>query len=465
MFKEILLFLLIIINLVNHFKLYAQENNKKIIYTFKIKEDIAKPILRTTNKAFEEAKKYNANYIIIEINTYGGLVNIADSIRTKILNSKIPVIAFVNNQAISAGALIAISCDSIYMKPGASLGAATVVDQSGRQLPDKYQSFMRATMRATAEAHGKDTIIKGKDTIISWRRDPRVAEAMVDPAVAIEGLIDSSHVLTLTAEEALKINYCEGLAENIYEVIKLMKIGNYLLFEYKPGVIDKVINFLLSPVIQGILIMLMIAGIYYELQTPGIGFPLATAIIAALLYFAPLYLEGLAQNWEIIVFIIGLILLILEIFVIPGFGITGISGIILIIIGLSLAMIDNIAFKFEGTRVLSNLIKSFTVVLSGIGGSLIFILIFSKKIVFSAPNSIALSTVEDKEAGYVATDLKLEQLKGKTGIAITNLRPSGKVEIENEIYNATSEIGFIEKGTKIKVIGNRTGQLIVIKMN
>lgn len=467
MFKEILIFLLIIIHLVYQPKTKAQYNdkNKTIIYTFKIREDIAKPILRTTNKAFDEAKRYNANYVIIEINTYGGLVNIADSIRTKILNSKIPVIAFINNQAISAGALIAISCDSIYMKPGASLGAATVVDQSGQQLPDKYQSFMRATMRATAEAHGKDTIIKGKDTIISWRRDPRVAEAMVDPAVAIEGLIDSSHVLTLTAEEAVKINYCEGLAENINEVIKLMKINNYILIEYKPKMIDKVINFLLSPVIQGILIMLMIAGIYYELQTPGIGFPLATAIIAALLYFAPLYLEGLAQNWEIIVFIVGLILLIIEIFVIPGFGVAGISGIILILIGLSLAMIDNIAFKFEGTRVLGNLIKSFTVVLSGIGGSLIFILIFSKKIVFSAPNSIALSTIEDKEAGYVATDLKLEQLKGKTGIAITNLRPSGKVEIENEIYNATSEIGFIEKGTKIKVIGNRTGQLIVIKMN
>jgi len=464
MLKEILI-LTIVFDLFFFNYLNAQKKEKYVLYYFKIREEIAKPVLRTTTKAFEEAELKNADYIIIEINTYGGLVNIADSIRTRILNSKVPVIAFVNNQAISAGALIAISCDSIYMRQGGGLGAATVVDQSGKQLPDKYQSFMRATMRATAEAHGKDTIIKGKDTILIWRRDPRIAEAMVDPSVAIEGVIDSSHVLTLTAEEALKLNYCEGIAENINEVIRLMNIKDYELIEYKQTTLDKIINFLLSPIIQGILIMLMIAGIYYELQTPGIGFPLATAFIAALLYFAPLYLEGLAQNWEILIFLVGLILLILEIFVIPGFGVAGISGIILLLVGLSLAMIDNIAFKTEGIRVFVNLIKSFTIVLSGIGGAIVFILLFSKKMVFSSPSALTLSNVEDKELGYVATNINYEKLIGETGMAITNLRPSGKIEINGEIYYASSEIGFIEKGTKVKVIGNRTGQLIVIKSN
>jgi len=166
-----------------------------------------------------------------------------------------------------------------------------------------------------------------------------------------------------------------------------------------------------------------------------------------------------------LIFIIGMILLIREIFVIPCFGIAGISGIILIIIGLSLSMIDNVAFKYEGTKVLKNLLKAFTIVLSGIGGALLTILIFSKKLIFSAPKSLTLSTVEDKQSGYVATDLNFEKLIGKTGTTITNLRPSGKIEIEGEIYNASSEIGFIDKGTKVKVIGNRTGQLIVIKMN
>ena len=128
-----------------------------------------------------------AQYILIHMNTYGGMVNIADSIRTKILNSSIPVMVFIDNQAISAGSLISIACDSIYIRPGGSIGAATVVNQTGEAVPDKYQSFMRSTMRATAEAHGKDTIIEGNDTIIRWHRDPKIAEAMVDPVLKVEG--------------------------------------------------------------------------------------------------------------------------------------------------------------------------------------------------------------------------------------------------------------------------------------
>ena len=273
---------------------------KVLVYVFAIRDEIGKPSMRVMREAFSEATELHADYILLHLNTYGGLVNIADSMRTRIINCSIPVLAFIDNQAISAGALISIACDSIYMRPGGNIGAATVVDQTGAAVPDKYQSFMRSTMRSTAESHGKDTLINGTDTIIKWHRDPHIAEAMVDPRIVVEGIDDSSKVLTFTAEEAILNGYCEGMANNIPEVLQKAGLTNYELKAYKASAMDKLIGFLLSSVVQGILIMIMIGGIYYELQAPGVGFPLITALTAALLYFAPLYLEGLAQHWEIL---------------------------------------------------------------------------------------------------------------------------------------------------------------------
>jgi membrane-bound serine protease (ClpP class) len=159
------------------------KSGKTLVYVFSIHDEIGKPAWRVMQEALAEATRLRADYLLLHLNTYGGLVNLADSMRTRILNSSIPVLAFIDNQAISAGALIAIACDSIYMRPGGSIGAATVVDQTGGVVPDKYQSFMRSTMRSTAEAHGKDTIISGNDTILKWHRDPHIAEAMVDPRI------------------------------------------------------------------------------------------------------------------------------------------------------------------------------------------------------------------------------------------------------------------------------------------
>lgn len=442
----------------------GQNQDTIVVYQFDIKDEIAKPVWRITQTAFKNAAELNADYILIHMNTYGGMLNIADSIRTKILNARIPVMVFIDNQAISAGALISVACDSIYMRPGASIGAATVVNQTGEQVPDKYQSFMRSTMRATAEAHGRDTIIRENDTIIKWHRDPKIAEAMVDPVLEIKGLVESGQVLTFTAEEALQNEYCEGIVEDIPSLLKKAGIENYTIREFKPTTIDKIIGLLLSPVVQGLLIMVIIGGIYFELQTPGIGFPLAAATVAALLYFAPLYLEGLAQNWEMIVFAAGLILLALEIFVIPGFGIAGVSGIILVILGLTMAMVDNIAFRFEGIQALDKVLRAFLIVVFSIASSFILSILISKKLFTSKTFRLALNTVQKHEEGYVGIDLHQKEMIGKTGVAYTILRPSGKVEIDGEIYDAKAEISYIEKGEKIRVVRDEAGQLYVIKI-
>ncbi|MFO7658609.1 MAG: NfeD family protein [Bacteroidales bacterium] len=435
-----------------------------IVYRFDIKDEIAKPVWRITQRAFEEAEKAGASYILIHMNTYGGMVNIADSIRTKILNSHIPVMVFIDNQAISAGALISIACDSIYMRPGGSIGAATVVNQTGEQVPDKYQSFMRSTMRATAEAHGRDTLINGNDTIIQWRRDPKIAEAMVDPVLEVEGIVKEGQVLTFTAEEAQQNNYCEGIADNVPEVLKMAGLSDYKVIEYKATGLDKIIGFLLSPLMQGLLIMIIIGGIYFELQTPGVGFPLAAAACAALLYFAPLYLEGLAQNWELIVFVVGLILLGLEIFVIPGFGVAGVSGIILVITGLTMAMIDNVVFEFEGIHAMDRVLKAFLTVVISVSVAFVSSILISKQLFTSKTFKLALNTVQKQEEGYVGIDLHQKEMIGRAGIAYTILRPSGLVQIDSEIFDAKAEIGYIEKGEKIKVIRDEAGQLYVIKV-
>jgi membrane-bound serine protease (ClpP class) len=419
-----------------------------IVYQFDIKEMIAPPVWRTTKLAIETAEEEHADLILIHMNTYGGTLNDADSIRTKILNATIPVYVFIDKNAASAGALISIACDSIYMAPGASIGAATVVNQSGEQMPDKYQSYMRSMMRATAEAKG---------------RDPLTAQAMVDPKVYVAGISDSGQVLTFTTSEAIKYGFCEGEAGNIKEVLELAGIKNYKIEKHQLTVSDKIIGWLINPIVSGLLIMIIIGGIYFELQTPGVGFPLAAAVIAALLYFAPLYLEGLANHWEILMFILGLILIAVEIFAIPGFGITGVLGIMLMVTGLTLSMVDHIGpgiFDYD----LSKLVRALFVVIIAVFISITGSIFISKQLFTSTTfGHLALSKTQNADEGYTSATETYKEMMGKTGIARTMLRPAGKVEIEGDIYDAVALTGYVEKGEHIKVVDYQNAQLVIKK--
>ncbi len=437
--------------------------HKNLVYKFDMKTDVGPALWRQTRQSFQEAAEMDADYILIHMNTYGGLVQVADSIRTKILNSEIPVIVYVDNNAISAGALIAIAAQQIYMRPGGSIGAATVVDATGAEVPDKFQSFMRAAMRATAESHGRDTLVIENDTIVKWHRDPLIAEAMVDPTTYIPGIIDSGKVLTLTSEEAIKVGYSEGFATSIPEVLANAGIEDYRIVEYVLTTTEAIIGFLIHPVFQSLLIMIIIGGLYFELQTPGIGFPLVAAFLAAVLYFAPLYLEGIAQNWEIVLFILGIILLMVEIFAIPGFGVAGIAGIALMVTGLTLAMIDNIVWEFEGAG-LEPFIKSLFLVIFSAFVALAGSISLSRRLLDTSMFShLVLSSAQNKSEGYTSFDYKFNELTGQSGIAATSLRPSGRVEIDFEQYDAKSLTGFIDKGEKVKVVKFETGQVYVVK--
>ena len=423
-------------------------SSSKRVYKFDIKEEIGPPVWRKMQKAFAEAEEWEADLILLHMNTYGGMVIHADSMRTKILNSDIPVWVFIDNNAASAGALISIACDSIYMRSGANIGAATVVNQEGAQMPDKYQSYMRSTMRSTAEA---------KD------RNPDIAEAMVDASLYVEGVSDTGKVITFTASEAITHGFCEGMHESVDDVLTANGYPVYEQRTYEVTGLETFIGWMVNPAVSGILIMIIMGGIYFELQSPGIGFPIAAAITAALLYFTPLYLEGMAENWEVILFLVGIILVAVEVFVIPGFGVAGISGITFIMTSLILALVGNVGFDFEMTMPTEIINAFLTVILATVGGFFGSIYLAKRFVTTSMMSSMVLSAVQNKEDGYIGVNQSENDLVGQSGVASTVLRPAGKVLIEGELFDATALTGFIEKGDSIVVVKYETAQLFVRK--
>ena len=437
------LFLLLLVAIV---PLVSVAQNKTVVYRFDIDEEIAPPATMRVEKALEEAADLKADIVVVRINTFGGTLDDADKIRTSFLQSKIPVWAFIDNNAASAGALISIACDSIYMRSGSSIGAATVVDQTGEVQPDKYQSYMRSLMRTTAESQG---------------RRPDIAQAMVDPDIYVEGVSDSGKVLTFTTKEAIEYGYCEAEVESVEQLLNHAGVTDYVIREQRYTFLDKLIGFLITPIVSGILIMLIIGGIYFELQQPGIGFPLILALSAAALYFAPLYLEGLATYWEIIIFIIGIVLIALEIFVFPGFGVSGILGIICLVAGLVFSMIGNIGFDFSNvpTGVIGNRLM---IVLVALAVSLPLSIWLGKKLFESTLfGGLALNTSENTSEGFTVADSREQSMIGREGVAATILRPAGKITIDGRTYDAVAQIGYIEQGSPVTVIDYVNGSLVV----
>lgn len=405
---------------------------QKKVYVALIESEIDLGLAPYISRVVSDAENADADAIIFKINTFGGRVDAATQIKDAIIGTDLLTIAFINNRAISAGSLIALSCDKIIMVPGSSIGATTVVDQTGEKQSEKYQSYMRSEMRSTAERNGRRTDI---------------AQGMVDERIIVEGLVDSTQLITLTSEEAYNYGIADSLLENIDEVLAAFDLEKSEIVIEKFNWAEGIVRFLNNPIISSILMMIGFFGLFAEIKSPGWGVPGTAALIALTLFFGSSYILQLASMVEILMFLIGLGLILLEVFVIPGFGIAGISGILLVVASLFLSLVG--ANPFIDMEAVSMAIIQLTVALV-VSIILIFLLakFLPKTNIFK---KFVLSVEEKSEEGF-KSHATSEDMVSKTGKALTDLRPAGTAEIDGKRVDVVTDSEYIEKGSNIEVI-------------
>jgi len=415
---------------------------QKKVHIAYIEGDIDLGLAPYISRVVSDAEKDNADAIIFKINTFGGRVDAATQIKDAIIGTDLLTIAFINNRAISAGALIALSCKKIIMVPGSSIGAATVVDETGGKVGEKYQSYMRSEMRSTAEKNGR-------------RVD--IAEGMVDERIIIPGLVDSTQLVTLTSKEALKYGIADTVLEHIDEVFTLFNIQDAEKIYQKSNWAEDVVRFLNNPIMSSILIMIGIFGLIAEVKSPGWGVPGTTGLIALALFFGSSYILQLASIIEILMFVVGLGLILVEVFVIPGFGVAGISGIILILASIFLSLIGG--DPFLDMHALSMAIIQLSIALLA---ALILIFLLARFLPKSSVFKKFILSEEEKATEGYTSRTNFSELLGTEGIALTTLRPAGTAEINGKRIDVVTDSEYIEHGKQI-VVTAVEGMRVVVR--
>ncbi len=340
-FNRLWIFILCVI-----FSITLADNHNAKVYVVPIQNTIDLGIPAFVNRAIDAAENNNAALMIFEVNTFGGRVDAATQIKDAISSTDIPTVAFINKRAISAGSLISLSCDKIYMTPGATIGATSVVDMSGEKQSEKAQSYMREEMGATAESSGKNVTI---------------ARAMVDEELSFEYLVvegDSVKVddiegrkegklVTLTTELALKYKIADGESESIEDIITNLNIENYDIIDLDENWSEDLVRFLTDPVISSLLTTFGTIGIISELYSAGWGIGGTIGIICLTLALGAGYLTKLASATDLLIIFSGLTLLLIEFLAIPGFGVFGIAGIVILFYGLYLLLIPEVPVSDE----------------------------------------------------------------------------------------------------------------------
>ncbi|MCL4748405.1 MAG: hypothetical protein KJZ83_23780 [Burkholderiaceae bacterium] len=418
------------------------QDKPRVVYVAPIEGIIDLGLAPFVKRVLDDATAAGAGAVVLEINTFGGRVDAAVQIRDALLDSRVKTIAFVNKRAISAGALIGLAAEHIVMTSGGTIGAAAPVlagapGAGSQPVSEKTVSYVRKEFRATAE---------------SRKRPALVAEAMVDADVAIRGLIDKGKLLTLTTDEALKHKVADFRAETIEDALKQLGLAGAEIRRAGPNWAENVVRFLTHPVVSSLLISVAMLGIIIELRTPGFGIPGALGVSSLALFLWGHWLVQLAGWEELMLALVGVVLLMLEVFVIPGFGIAGILGIVAIFGGLVLSMLgpgDTAQFIVETvTRVVFALL--FALLASLLLLRLLPRLPFGARLILKR----GLSSAQ----GYASAPESDALWLGKTGRTTTPLHPSGIVEIEGHRLDVVSEGDLIEPGQQVEVIrvdGNR----------
>ncbi len=414
------------------------------VYLIKIDREIGVGLVPYVKRGIEEAQKNNADAILFEINTFGGRVDAATQLKDLIINSTLPTIAFVNKRAISAGSLITLSAKKIVMAPGSSIGATTVVDQAGKKQSEKYQSFMRSEMRATAEENG---------------RPKNIAEGMVDERVVVPGLVDSTKLITLTAEEAVHYGVADTVLAGVKNVLAWAGYPEAKVVEVNENAGEEIISFLNHPIITSLLLMVGMVGMFIEIKTPGWGIAGTLSLIAFFLFFGSGLILELVSALDIILFVIGVVALILEIFVIPGFGVFGIVGIVSIIVSLFLGLMPSTDFLTP---------EAIQLAVWELSGALVATIVFSYFLLKLLPKSKMFNKLILKDhiadaSGYTVKE-NIRDLIGKEGVALSDLRPAGIGSFNGNRIDVITEGDYIENGEKIVVIAEEGSKVIVKKI-
>ncbi|MFH1852894.1 MAG: NfeD family protein [Candidatus Neomarinimicrobiota bacterium] len=438
--------------------LLATGYGETIVYLAPIQGTIDLGLPPFIERVIENAEEAGAAAIIFDIDTFGGRIDAATQIKDAIMESTVPTIAYVNRRAISAGALIALSCESIVMTSGGTIGAATAVDMSGEKASEKVISYMREEMAATAEKRGRNTTI---------------AKSMVDEQLSFTHVVidgDSIEVgdlegrkegklITLTTEEALKYKMVDGTVESLIEVLEFLDLPDAEIISEAESWSENLVRFLTNPIVASLLTTFGFLGILFELQSPGWGLPGTFGAICLALSLGASYLANLASMTDLLFVIAGVVLLLLEILVIPGFGIAGILGILLIFGGMFALLIPDIPV---GPEVYSGAITGFSIGI--IGGIIGLVLIFRILIKTDFWKKITSPGIQRHEDGY-DTSIGLEGLVGQMGQAVTDLRPSGWITMGEQRIFVVSEGGFISKGEPVKILVVEGNRVVVRKIN
>ena len=384
-------------------------------------------------RGIDEAERAGALAVILDMDTPGGRVDAAERIADAIADSEVPVYTLVNRRAFSAGALISLATDRIYMRPGSVIGAATPVDGSGTKASEKIVSAMRSEMRALAEAQGLD---------------PRVAEAMVDESIEIVDVVAEGKLLTLTTEEAVALGYAEAI-DDLPALLGALGAARAEVHDMEVNWAERIVRLLSHPVVSPFLLSLGFLGLVIEIKTPGLGLAGGAGLLALSLFFGSHLIIGLAGLEELLIFGAGAVLLAVEVFVIPGIGLFGLLGGAGIVAGLYLSLMGDAALVDDLARAGWILSTAFFIVLVT-GWVLLKRLPRSDRLFRSG---ILLASRTDKEIGYEAA-LTRPDLVGSEGVAITDLRPSGTGLFEDERLDVVSESEWIEEGTPIRVVSS-----------
>jgi membrane-bound serine protease (ClpP class) len=384
-------------------------------------------------RSLEEAAAAGARAVILDVDTPGGRVDAAERIADAIRDSDVPVYAFVNRRAFSAGALISLAADQIYMLPGSVIGAATPVDGSGTKAPEKIVSAMRSEMRALAEQRGLD---------------PRIAEAMVDESLGVPGLVEPGKLLTLTTEEAVGVRYAVQV-ESFEDVLGEIGDARASVHTMSTNWAEALVRFLTNPIVAPLLMSIGFLGLVLEIKSPGFGLPGLVGIVALGAFFGSHLILGLAGWEDLIVFGSGAALLGVEAFLLPGFGVAGILGVTGIFAGLFLSLLGGYPTSADITQAGLALIATLLVVVVT-AWALLRRLPGNTRL---AGRGIFLLSRTSRDTGYTTQAVRPE-LVGSEGVALTDLRPTGVGLFGEEHVDVVSDAGWVTKGTSIRILAS-----------